>query len=44
MCFGIGSENDEFTFYGIKLPNNCEEKILGVIMIMSLNLILILGL
>ena len=31
MCFGIGSENDEFTFYGIKLPNNCEEKILGVI-------------
>ena len=26
MCFGTGSEND-----GIKLPNSCAEKILGVI-------------
>ena len=31
MCFGIGSENDDFVFDGIKLPNSCEEKILGVI-------------
>ena len=31
MCFGIGSENDDFTFDGIKLPNSGEEKILGVI-------------
>ena len=31
MCFGIGSENDDFIFHGIKLPNSCEEKILGVI-------------
>ena len=29
MCFGIGSENDEFIIDGIKLPNSCEEKILG---------------
>ena len=29
MCFGIGSENDEFIIVGIKLPNSCEEKILG---------------
>ena len=27
----IGSENDDFIFDGIKLPNSCEEKILGVI-------------
>ena len=31
MCFEIGSENDGFIFDGIKLPNSCEEKILGVI-------------
>ena len=31
MCFGIGSENDDFIFDGIKLPNSCEEKLLGVI-------------
>ena len=31
MCFGIVSENDDFIFDGIKLPNSCEEKILGVI-------------
>ena len=31
MCFGIGSENDDFILGGIKLPNSCEEKILGVI-------------
>ena len=31
MYFGIGSENDEFIFDEIKLPNSCEEKILGVI-------------
>ena len=31
MCFRIGSENDDFIFDGIKLPNSCEEKILGVI-------------
>ena len=31
MCFGIGSENDDFIFNGIKLPNSCEEKILEVI-------------
>ena len=44
LCFGIGSENDDFVFVGIKLPNSCEEKILGVIkLIMSLNLIHILG-
>ena len=30
MCFGIGSENDDFIFDGIKLPNSCEEKILSV--------------
>ena len=31
MCFGIGSKNDDFIFDGTKLPNNCEEKRLGVI-------------
>ena len=31
MRFGIGSEIDDFVFSGIKLPNSCEEKILGVI-------------
>ena len=31
MCFGICSENNEFVFHGIKLPNICEEKILGLI-------------
>ena len=44
MCFGIGSENDDFILDGIKLPNSCEEKILGVIVDNSLNLIHILGL
>ena len=27
MCFGVGSENDDFLFDGIKLPNSSEEKI-----------------
>ena len=31
MCFGIGSEDDDFIFDWIKLPNSCKEKILGVI-------------
>ena len=31
IYFGILSENDDFTFDGIKLLNSCEEKILGVI-------------
>ena len=31
MCFGIGSENDSFVLDGIKLPNSCQEKILGAI-------------
>ena len=31
MCFGTSSENDDFVLNGIKLPNSCEEKILGVI-------------
>ena len=31
LCFGTSSENDDFTLDGIKLPNSCEEKILGVI-------------
>ena len=31
MCFGICSENNEFVFHGIKLPNICEKKILGLI-------------
>ena len=31
MCFRIGSENDDFIFDGIKLPNSCKEKILGAI-------------
>ena len=26
MCFRIGSENNDFIFDGIKLPNSCEEK------------------
>ena len=30
MCFGIGSENDDFIFDGIKSQNSCEEKILYV--------------
>ena len=28
---GIGSENDDYTYDIMKLPNSCEEKILGVI-------------
>ena len=31
MCNGIGSENDDSMFNGIKLPNSCEEKTLSVI-------------
>ena len=31
MCVGIGSENGNFIFDGIKLSNSCEEKIFGVI-------------
>ena len=31
ICFGIGSENDDFIFDEIKLLNICAEKILGVI-------------
>ena len=31
ICFGIGSENNAFIFDGIKLPNSCDQKILGVI-------------
>ena len=31
MCFGNGSENDDFIFYGIKLPNSWEKKMLDVI-------------
>ena len=31
ICFGIGSENDDFIFDGIKLSYRCEKKILGVI-------------
>ena len=37
MCFGIGSENDDFIFNGTKLPDSCEEKILGVIIDNELN-------
>ena len=42
MCFGIGSETDDFIFDGIKLTNSCEEKILGVIIDNELKLIHIL--
>ena len=31
MCFEIGSENDDFLFDIIKLPNSCAKKILGLI-------------
>ena len=31
MCFGTSSKNDDFKLDGIKLPNSCEENILGVI-------------
>ena len=31
ICFGTSSENDDFILDGIKLPNSCKEKILGVI-------------
>ena len=31
MCFRNGSQNGDFIFNGIKLPDSCEEKILGVI-------------
>ena len=30
MWFGTGGESDDFIFYGIKLPNIFEEKILDV--------------
>ena len=32
MCFGIGSENDDFVFNGIKVPNSYKEKILDIIL------------
>lgn len=28
--FGNSSQNDDFMFNGIKIPNSCEQKILGV--------------
>ena len=31
MCRGIGSENEDFIFDEIKLPNSRNEKILGAI-------------
>ena len=31
MCLGVVSENDDFIFGGIKLPNSCEKKMLVVI-------------
>ena len=31
ICFEIGSKNGDFIFDGIKLPNSCDEKILGII-------------
>ena len=31
LCFGTSSENDDFILDGIKLPNSCKEKLLGVI-------------
>ena len=31
MCIGIGSENDDFIFHGIKLVNSYQKKILCVI-------------
>ena len=31
ICLGIGSENGDFIFDRLKLPNSCEEKMLGVI-------------
>ena len=43
MCFADGSENDDFLFDGIKFPNSCEEKILGVIVDNELNFDPILG-
>ena len=33
MCFETSTENDGFILNGIKLPNSCEEKILGVIIL-----------
>ena len=30
ICFGIGGENDDFIFDGIKLQKSCKEKILGI--------------
>ena len=38
MCFGISNENDGFIFDAIKVPNSCEEKILGVIIDSELKL------
>ena len=37
MCFRIGSENDDFIFDRIKLPNSCEEKMLSIIIVHELN-------
>ena len=31
MYFGNGNQNNDFIFKGIKLPDSCEEEILGVI-------------
>ena len=31
MYFRNGSQNDDFIFNRVKLPNSCEEKILDVI-------------
>ena len=31
MYFGNGNQNNDFIFKGIKLPDSCEEDILGVI-------------
>ena len=37
MHFGSSSQNGDFIFSGIKLPNECEEKILVVISDNKLN-------
>ena len=31
MCFEISSENHDFIFDAMKVPNSCEEKIFGII-------------
>ena len=30
MHFGNGSQNDDFIINGIRLPNSCDEKIMGL--------------